>query len=81
MRDTAWLKAQEALSNLTGADTPAHRRTIAAIAAATGFWSVWRAVFSGDPDMLSRLNAAFTGTDPACFDTRSRPVPRSGGRI
>ena len=80
-RMVAWDKAFQARDDLVDTDTVAHRRTIANLAASTGFWSVWRAVFAKDSDMLRRLNDAFRGTAP-CFDpVTSSAVARRRGRL
>lgn len=81
LRLEAWDKAIDALADLGLEDTQIHRKRIALQAAATGFWSVWRAVFAGDTDMLRRLNEAFRGTDPACFDANLELVARPGGQL
>lgn len=81
-RKMAWDLADKKLLEIQA--DPAHlplRTTTAELAAATGFWSVWRAVFAADSDMLLRFNAAFKGTDPASFDTNGQPIPRPGGRL
>lgn len=69
-------------AHLNPAQPDSLRQTVADLAAASGFWSVWRAVFSDDTDMLNRLNEGFQGTARDCFDLEtSRPVPRPGGRL
>ena len=47
-------------------------------ARATGFFSVWMAVFNGDPDMRVRLLSAFSAA-PDCYDAATTEVPRPGG--
>lgn len=79
LRMEAWGKAEDARLNLEAQDTLIVRKCIASDAAGTGFWSVWRAVFVSDPDMLRRLNNAFVGTAIDCFDS-STLAPIRGGR-
>jgi len=82
LRDEAWGCALQSQADLAANDTPFHRTTIAALAAGKGFWSVWRAVFAADQDMLQRIDEAFQGTAPSCFLPVTRqPVPRPGGRL
>lgn len=82
LRMEAWDKALICHADLQSEDTPMHRKRIAEVAGGTGFWSVWRAVFDADTDMLDRINRAFKGTDPTSFDPSTfRPVPRPGGRM
>jgi hypothetical protein len=81
LRQEAWGIAVGCRTELAAEDTPVHRNSIAGRAAAGGFWSVWRAVFATDLDMLLRINTAFVGTSPACFDAAAQPVPRPGGRL
>ena len=38
------------------------RNLVVKLALATGFFSIWMAVFHGDGDMCQRLTAAFPGT-------------------
>ena len=78
----AWEKAINVRVELQGEDTPTHRRRIAELAAATGFWSVWYTVFKDDIDMLTRLNAGFNGTAGECFDpVTMEPVRGQRGRL
>jgi hypothetical protein len=82
LRMEAWDKALGCRDDLAAQDDPLHRRRIAELARATGFWSVWCAVFAGDADMLGRLHDAFEGTDPSCFDPATlHPRPGARGRV
>jgi hypothetical protein len=81
LRIEVWDHALDCRADLAANDTPILRKRTAELAAARGFWSVWRAVFAADLDMLLRINAAFVGTSPACFDAAAQPVPRPGGRL
>ena len=56
-------------------------RSISRLAAATGFWSVWRTVFAADSDMLGRFDAKFPGTYQTQFNAAGQPIPRPGGRL
>jgi hypothetical protein len=39
-------------------------------------------VFARDPDMLRRIDQAFTGTTPDCFDPTTRKlIARPSGRL
>jgi hypothetical protein len=81
-RQEAWNKAQAAQKDVLSCNTPEMRRTVGSLAAATGFWSIWRVVFDYDPVMLAIINDAFVGTAHDCFDPATRqPVARPGGRI
>lgn len=82
MRNEVWDKALECREDLHKANTLIHRKRIAELAEKSGFWSVWRAVFAEDIDMLRRLNSAFVGTAADAFDAETlRPIPRAGGRL
>jgi len=76
----AWDEARDRREQLReldalGRDTAPLRASIAASAGRfVGFWSVWRAVFADDADMLQRLNAGFPGTAADCFDAQSKAV-------
>ena len=81
-RREAWDVAEIERQELSGHDTPEQRARVGRVAAATGFWSVWRAVFAQDQGMLQILDQAFRGTASDCFDAKTRqPVPRPGGRL
>lgn len=88
-RDRRWLKRRDAWriaeakrEELAKNDTPSLRACIAALAGATGFWSVWRVVFAADPQMLALIDQAFMGTAPDCFASATRlPVARPNGRV
>lgn len=79
-RDT-WSKAVDVRDSLAGQDTPTVRKLITELAVATGHWSIWMAVFSGDADMRRRFIAAFVGTSATCFDADTIPVRRTGGAL
>jgi uncharacterized protein (TIGR02646 family) len=80
-RSEAWDKARRARGRLARGDTADMREIIVDLAKATGFWSVWMTVFSGDPDMRGRFIGAFPGTSRACFDDQTRPVARPTGAL
>jgi hypothetical protein len=68
--------------DLAKSDTLEQRECIARLAKAQGFWSVWRVVFARDHDMLRRIDQAFTGTTPDCFDPTTRKlIARPKGRL
>ncbi len=81
LRYEAWEQATECLSDLTQEDTQIHRKRIAQLAGKCGFWSVWRAVFAADVDMLRRFNLAFVGTSIDCFDADAQSLARPGGHL
>ena len=81
-REGAWKIAESMQQTILANDTPELRTAIGALAAATGFWSVWRVVFAGDSGMLQIIDAAFLGTPHDCFDPTTRqPVARPRGRL
>lgn len=88
-RDRRWLKrleawriAEDKREDLAKNDTPSLRACIAELAGATGFWSVWRVVFAGDPQMLALIDLVFKGTAPDCFAPVTRvPVKRPNGQL
>jgi HNH endonuclease len=81
-RAEAWGLAEEALQRLASQELPELRATIADLAGKTGFWSVWRAVFAHDQEMLQRIDRAFQGTAPECFDPVTRQlVARPRGQL
>ena len=81
LRNEAWEKARECHADLLMEDTSIHRKRVADVAKHCGFWSVWRAVFAADRDMLLRFNSVFVGTSSACFDTNGQPVLRPADRL
>ncbi len=85
-RVQAWLQAEEARSDFEAGRT--WPGAIAREAAATGFFSIWMAVFEGAPQVRQAVIAAFPNTADDCFDTATTAVsPRPanglafGGRI
>jgi uncharacterized protein (TIGR02646 family) len=80
-RRDAWGRAVRCRERLAVHDNEAMRKGIVEQATALGFWSIWMAVFARDMDMRRRLIAAFVGTATDCFDSRTQPVPRSGGAL
>lgn len=72
-RMKAWDKAQEVKQLLAKQNTSITRKIIIDLAIATGFWSVWVAVFADDSDMLSRLSDAFPGTYQSFQTSDIRP--------
>ena len=82
-REEVWVVAIRYRGKLTATPNNVElRESIADLASAKGFWSVWRTVFVGDADMLRRLNAASAGTAQNCFDpVTSNPVARPGGQL
>lgn len=80
-REAAWDLAERKASQIhADPGNAALRETTAELAAATGFWSVWRTVFASDADMLVRFNAGFPGTATDSSDANGRPIQRPGGR-
>ena len=80
-RRNAFDKAMDVRADLQHFDSVLVRNLIRDLAVATGYWSVWFTVFSGDADMRQRLVDALPGTDPGSFDGNSIPVPRPGGAL
>jgi uncharacterized protein (TIGR02646 family) len=80
-RSDVWGVALFARKGLETHDSPAMRDTILQNAIARGYWSVWMQVFHDDSEMRSRLIAWFQGTARNCFDSETRPIPRSGGKV
>ncbi|MCG8459643.1 MAG: HNH endonuclease, partial [Holophagales bacterium] len=80
-----WAQAEEALALLAAQPTnEALKQIVAALAKATGFFSVWMTVFEQDPDTRQRLIDVFPGTrDSACFDPATAatvsPAPNPDG--
>lgn len=75
-RRETWLIAQESKRALASqTDNLGLRDAIVRLAQATGFFSVWMTVFSGDSDMLNRLIDAFPGTrESGCFNTNGEVI-------
>ncbi|MBT9098119.1 HNH endonuclease [Methylovulum psychrotolerans] len=80
-RREAWAKAERAKFNLSRQSSGPMREQIIDTAVSTGFWSIWMTVFHDDPDMRQRFIKAFTGTSEDCFDRRTQPVARPGGKL
>jgi len=87
--DQRWRRRQEAFdlaqrdrARLIQQDTLIVRELIVENAHGRGMFSIWLQVFSGDPDMRSRLIQKFQGTAQNCFHPLTRAaVPRAGGQI
>lgn len=75
-----WAKASQCKVDLLAYDTPGQRDLIVKLAE-NGNFSVWWTVFAGDPDMRSRLRAAFVGTCPNSFDAGGNLKPKPGGQL
>ncbi|WP_255417759.1 HNH endonuclease [Luteibacter sp. OK325] len=69
-RAEAWAAADIARANVAAnPDSDAMRSMVVQLATATGFFSVWLTIFSGDSDMVLRLIRAFPGTEASgCFE-------------
>lgn len=82
-RDEAWSLAEICFGRIQAdPDNLALRHAILDVAMGAGFWSVWRAVFAEDTEMLRLLDQAFTGTSPECIEPRTRAlIARGGGRM
>ncbi|MEZ5301579.1 MAG: HNH endonuclease [Verrucomicrobiales bacterium] len=78
-RSQCFQTARESLADLHSADTPEMRRTTLRLALATGFFSVWMAVFQDEPALRAALVETFPGTARDCFDEDGTPLPRPGG--
>ena len=77
-RMEVWAIAEESRDDLSGAPgSAALQRQIVKTAVATGFFSIWMAVFSNDAIMRGNFVAAFAGTfESGCFDlVNSDAVP------
>lgn len=66
---------------MTAKDPSLVREAIVEIAQGKGFFSVWMAVFFQDLEMRKLLIAAFPGTARDCFNDKTEPVARPGGRM
>jgi len=74
-RMEAWACAEEAKAAVNGSPHYAKVRELAVkLAAKSGFFCVWMAVFDGDAHMRSRFIDAFSGTQRGCFDASTRPI-------
>lgn len=80
-REESWNIAQRSLQRLHNCDSLEMREQIVETAQTRGFWSIWMAVFTNDPDMLRRFMEAFPGTCRDCFDPEFRPISRPGGTL
>jgi hypothetical protein len=81
-REEAWNTAEEARQKVIAQNTPEMRAVVGMLAAATGFWSVWRVVFVNDAVMLDVIDKSFKGTASECFHPVTRqPVVRPGGTL
>lgn len=80
-RAEAYNLAKRYASKLSSAKDPELlRESIVDIAVATGFFSVWMEVFSGDLVIRRGLIASFVGTARDCFEpATTAPVMRPGG--
>jgi hypothetical protein len=84
-RMEAWLLAKETRDDVVREPTnESLRGQVVRTAVATGFFSVWMAVFSADEDMRRRLIGAFPGTSESeCFDLNTgaavTPAPNPDG--
>ena len=74
-RREAWELAERARRNLARCPQEAMKEQIIDTAKAKGFWSVWMTVFHHDPDMQTRLIAAYSGTRAAHFTPRRHALP------
>lgn len=79
-RRMEWTKASQCRDELRACDTPRQRDLIVTLAS-NGIFSVWWAVFEGDPDMRSRLRAAFVGTCSNSFDANGKLQARPRGQL
>lgn len=82
-RAEAWLKAEKVKDTYLrkGADPEIGRLISDELAPATGFFSVWMAVFADRPEMLRAFIMAFPGTAADCFAADGTSVLRPGGRF
>jgi hypothetical protein len=75
-REEAWGTAADALSLFQGNRTQAQLKSMMSLAIKTGFFSIWMAVFVGEPAVRLELIKVFRAS-PACYDPISAaPVPR-----
>lgn len=80
-RAEAWDIAERMKKLLLSNPCPEQVESIGLVARGTGFWSVWREVFSGQPDVLGEINR-LCRADVKCFDPVTlAPTPRSGGQL
>lgn len=79
-RRLEWAKALQCKADLLSHDTLRQRELIVTLAS-NGIFSVWWAAFVGDPDMRSRLRAAFVGTCSNSFDSAGNLQSRPGGQL
>jgi hypothetical protein len=81
-RAEVWAIALMSLDDVRGNDEPRLRATIANLALAHGFFSVWMTVFADDAAMRRALIEAFPGTATSCFDAETcslvSPRPNNG---
>lgn len=80
-RRDAWQLAIRCRNRLVRNDNTDARDSLAEVALATGMFSIWWTVFSGDLDMKRRFREAFVGTAPDCFDANEDLLPRPGGQV
>jgi uncharacterized protein (TIGR02646 family) len=79
-RRDAYDKAVRARARVRANPGDAGLRELAMMCAeATGFFSVWMAVFEDDPEMRRELIGHFDAA-PECFDASADPILRPGGR-
>jgi len=82
-RKEAWEKAVRAKSRIAGwqGGVDVIRDLAIDLAKATGFWSVWMAVFDDDPEMKRLLIREFPCTATGCFDEQGSCVSRRSGAL
>ena len=80
-RSSAWDTALQVHQVLMANDNPDVRGLVVTVAVATGFFSVWMAVFVDDSAMRRSFIDAFPGTASTCFDASGNPMPRPNGHL
>jgi uncharacterized protein (TIGR02646 family) len=80
-REEVWKLATLKREVLARNNNEDFRETIAELAKAEGFFSIWMSVFEDDPDMRRRFVGALKGTAGDCFDSDWKCIPRPGGHI
>jgi uncharacterized protein (TIGR02646 family) len=76
----AWTAAERCRTHYLSNPTSATADAVLMVAAPTGFWSVWMAVFHDRPEIRQRLIKEFKGTATACF-RKGKACKRTGGRL
>ena len=79
-REEVWSTAERARADLETLG-PGARDLVVDVAAGYGFFSVWLAVFQGDPETVREIVNRMPGTATNCFDGNMRPIRRPGGRL